>query len=299
MKIYSEITPLKEEHLFVIQKHTNAEFDYPIHLHPEFELNVVINCSGNRIVGDSFSNYKEIDIVLLGPNLYHKWERTDDFNTNATVITVQFEKDLINNELFSKKSLKHIKTLLKESSRGLSFTGQEKSNIIDKLMHLHKLEGFEATIAFLSVLDILARCEEYEHLTSIGFCLDNEFTKSRRIHKTYDYIIQNYNNDNLSLKKIAEINNMSQSAFSHFFKKRTNKNFTEFVIDYRITQAIKLLQETNETIRQICFECGFNNISNFNRHFKKRTSTTPKEYRLKIQRINEVKINLDNIEINN
>lgn len=290
MKIYSEITPLKEGHLFVIQKHINAKFNYPIHSHSEFELNVVLNCSGNRIVGDSFNSFKEADLVLLGPNLYHKWERIDDFKANVTVITVQFDEELFNNEFFSKNTLRHIKKLLKESKRGLSFIGPEKLNIINNLIQLYDLTGFKAVVGFLTVMDVLASCKEYEYLTSVGFKSDSDFAKSKRIQRTYDFIVKNYGNENLNLKKIAELNYMSPSAFSHFFKKRTNKTFIEFVIEYRITQAIKLIQETNDTIRQICYKCGFNNISNFNRHFKKRMHVTPKDYRSKVRYINEVEM---------
>lgn len=288
MKIYSEITPLRDENIFVVQSHTNACFDYPIHLHPEFELNLVMNCSGRRIVGDSVNDFKKIDLVLLGPNLYHKWERTDNNNTIADVITVQFDRNLIDNSILNKNSLKPIKNLLENSFRGLSFHGQTQKELINELKELFCLNGFDATMKFLSILNILAKSRSFDYIAGTSFSSNFEFSKNQRIHKTYDYIIENYKNDNLSLKKIAEINNMSESAFSHFFKKRTNKSFTQFVIEFRITQTIKLLQETNKTIKEICYECGFNNISNFNRIFKKKMEVTPKEYRNNIQHMSNI-----------
>ncbi|SDR76608.1 AraC-type DNA-binding protein [Polaribacter sp. KT25b] len=289
MKVYSEITPLRDANIFVIQNHINARFDYPIHLHPEFELNLVMNCSGRRIIGDSVNDFHKTDLVLLGPNLYHKWERTDDKNSIAKVITVQFDKNLLSNNILNKNSLKPIKNLLENSFRGLCFYEQTKKDLIIQLHDLFNLKGFDATIKFLSILNNLAKSESYNYIAGAGFSSDLELSKNQKIHKTYDYITANYKSNNLSVKKIAEINNMSESAFSHFFKKRANKNFTEFVIDFRITQVIKLLQETNKTIREICYECGFNNISNFNRIFKKKMNVTPKSYRNKIQRISNLK----------
>ena len=294
MKIYSEITPLRDENIFIIQNHTNAVFDYPIHLHPEFELNLVMNCSGRRIIGDTVNEFNQTDLVLLGPNLYHKWERTDKHNSKASVITIQFDKNLIDNNIFTTSSLKPIKKLLENSFRGLSFDGETKRNLILKLHDLIHLTGFDATIQFLSILNDLAKSGDSNFIAGASFSSKFEFSKNQKIHKTYDYIIENYKSDNLSLKKIAQINNMSDSAFSHFFKKRTNKNFTQFVIEFRITQTIKLLQETNKTIREICFECGFNNVSNFNRIFKKKMKVTPKEYRNNIEHMS----NINNIGYN-
>lgn len=294
MKIYSEITPLRDENIFIIRRHDNARFNYPIHLHPEFELNLVMNCSGRRIVGDSVNDFNTIDLVLLGPNLYHKWERTDNENSIAKVITIQFDKDLINNSILNKQSLKPIKTLLTNAFRGLSFLESTKQELIDELYELFDLNGFNATIKFLSILNKLAVSKNYEYIAGVGFSSGLELSKNQKIHKTYDYITANYKNSDLSLKKIADINNMSESAFSHFFKKRANKNFTQFVIDFRITQSIKLLQETNKTIKEICYECGFNNISNFNRIFKKRMEVTPKSYRNGVKEFNNLnKIDLD------
>ncbi|REG89887.1 AraC family transcriptional regulator [Winogradskyella sediminis] len=288
MKIYSEITPLRDENIFVIQNHKNAVFDYPIHLHPEFELNLVMNCTGRRIIGDSVNEFQQTDLVLLGPNLYHKWERTDNNKSKASVITIQFDKNLLDNSILTTNSLRPIKKLLENSFRGLSFEGDTKRDLIIKLHDLINLSGFDATIKFLSILNDLAISRDYSFIAGASFSSNFEFTKNQKIHKTYDYIIANYQSDSLSLSKIAQINNMSDSAFSHFFKKRTNKNFTQFVIEFRITQTIRLLQETNKTIREICYECGFNNISNFNRIFKKKMNVTPKEYRKNIEHMSNI-----------
>ncbi|WP_152286029.1 AraC family transcriptional regulator [Flavicella marina] len=286
MKIYSEITPLEDNNIFVIQKHQNAQFDYPIHLHPEFEINLILNCSGSRFVGDSVHKFEKTDLVLLGSNLYHKWERTDNHNSVAEVITIQFSKDFIKNSLLNNNSFKHIKLLLENSSRGLSFNDETKKEVIPILKKLIEIKGFDASLEFLSVLNLLAKSNNYQPLASVGFSLNFEPTKKKLINKVYDYILENYSDETLSLKKVAALNNMSESAFSIFFKKRAHKNFTQFVIDFRISKAVKSLQETNDRIREIAFDCGFNNISNFNRIFKKNTKLSPSQYREKIKKLN-------------
>ena len=270
---------MESDDIFVILDHSNAKFDYPVHLHPEYELNLVMNCSGSRIVGDSVSVFSEIDLVLIGPNIYHCWERQDDLKAHAHVVTVQFDQDFIKNSFLSKKSMVHIRQLLEKCIRGIEFYGQSRERISKKILNLSKLNGFSATVAFLQILNELAHSTEQRCLASLAFGLDPAHSANKKINKVYDYVLNNYNTVSLSLGKVADMVHMSHSAFSHFFKKRTNKSFTQFVIDLKIGQASRLLLETNDTISQICYACGFNNISNFNRTFKKNKKMTPKEYR--------------------
>ncbi|MDV7139208.1 AraC family transcriptional regulator [Maribacter sp. TH_r10] len=288
MKVYSEITPLREDDIFVILDHPNAKFDYPVHLHPEFELNLVTNCSGSRIVGDSVMDFSETDLVLIGPNTYHCWERTDDGKANSHVITIQFEDAFVENSFLSKKSMVHIKKLLQKSARGIEFYGEARNKTVKLMESLSGLHGFNSTITFLQILNELASSQDYNTLASDGFNLKLEHNTSKKINMVYDYVLKNYNDVDLRLSKVAEIVNMSDSAFSHFFKKRTNKSFTQFIIDLKIGQASKLLLETHDSISEICYTCGFNNISNFNRTFKKNKGITPSGYRSKFTQNNKL-----------
>ncbi|TRX59953.1 helix-turn-helix domain-containing protein [Fulvivirga sp. M361] len=283
MKIYSEITPLNSDDIFVILDHRNAKFDYPVHMHPEYELNLVLNSAGNRIVGDSVAKYGEADLVLIGPNTYHCWEKDDDSKEDTHVVTIQFEQNFINNDLLAKNSLKHIKHLLEHSVRGIEFFGKTRAMASERIQKLPGLSGFESAIEFLTILNLLASSKEQKNLTSVGFSSKPEHSISTRINEVYYHVLENYNDVDLNLSSVARKVNMSDSAFSHFFKKRTNKSFTQFVIDLRIGQASKLLLETSDSIGQICYSCGFNNVSNFNRLFKKNRGSTPRNYRNQFQ----------------
>ena len=281
MRIYREFTPVTKDDVFVLLEYEDADFEYPIHSHPEYELNLVLNSSGNRIVGDSVNRFDGIDLVLIGPNVYHSWDEdkiSPEERQSAHVITIQFEETFANFPLLSKDVFKKIKLLLEHSVRGVQFLGKSRDAAIEALKKLGKLNKFDATLSFLRILHQLAIANEHTFLASVGFSAKPEHSKSRRINEAYQYILNNFQRK-ITLSEVAQIANMSDSAFSHLFKKSTNKNFTQFVIDLRIGFAAKLLVETKDTIGEICFQCGFNNVSNFNRLFKKNKSLTPVNYR--------------------
>ncbi len=282
MQIYREFTPLKETDVFVILDSLNNGFDYPIHHHPEYELNLVMNMSGTRIVGDSTERYHDFDLVLLGPYLYHKWDGDKALQNSGRsyrVITIQFAQDLLNTQLLQKQHFYGIRKLLGHSSRGIRFHGHTLRRARQRMIDLSAESGFSSVIGFLSLLDLLARSEEMTFLASEGFNTDALKSNSNRIQVAYRYLLQHFADPEIKVGDVAKLLNMSDSAFSHFFKKYTNKSFTQFLIDMRIGYACKLLLDTDELVSQICFRSGFNNVTNFNRLFKKYRSTTPIEYR--------------------
>lgn len=286
MKVYREITPLTENDTFIAKDTENAHFDYPLHNHSEFELTLILKSSGTRIVGDSITKYEDSDLVLIGPEVYHRWDDSDlpeEERNQAHVIVVQFEPHLFDNSLLGKKEFYSIKTLLNDAVRGLVFHGQTFDIIKKKLLNFKNLSGFEAVIEFMQVLHILAISNEKAYLASEGFSSKPQHSKSKRINDVYEYILSNFTKK-INLAEAAAIANMSESAFSHFFKKSTHKSFTQFVIDLRIGHACKLLLETQDTISQICYQCGFNNVSNFNRLFKKYKDFTPYDYRKQFEK---------------
>lgn len=152
MQIYREITPLKEADVFVLLDNINNGFDYPIHNHPEYELNLVMNMSGTRIVGDNTERYYECDLVLLGPYLYHKWDGDEDRQESGEdyrVLTIQFAPDLFDVQLLQKQPFYKIRKLLEQSARGICFQGQTLMRAIDKLLQIADLEGFGGSWRFL------------------------------------------------------------------------------------------------------------------------------------------------------
>ena len=290
MDIYREITPLKEPDVFVIIDSVSNGFDYPIHNHPEYELNLIAGISGTRIVGDSTERYQDYDLVLLGPYLYHKWDGDEALQRSGQpyrVITIQFGMDLFNAHLFQKERFYKIQRLLQASARGIKFHGKTFEKAMKIMIGLTEDKGFASFIGFMELLDLLSKSSETDFLASEGFTPQALKSDSSRIQSVYGYILKNFTNCHIKIGDVAALVNMSASAFSHFFQKYTNKSFTQFLLDVRIGHACKLLLSTDETIYQICYRSGFNNIANFNRLFKKYRSCTPVEYRRKYKEKNE------------
>jgi AraC-like DNA-binding protein len=286
MQVYREITPLKEHDLFVVLDSVSNGFDYPIHNHPEYELNLVAGISGTRIVGDSTERYNEFDMVLLGPYLYHKWDADAALLASGQhyrVVTIQFGMDLFNAHLMQKERFYKVRKLLTDSVRGIKFSHKTIGEAIPVLLSLTQDKGFANVIEFFTLLDMLSKAEERSFLASEGFTPQAVKTDNHRMQTAYAYILKNFANPNIKIGDLVNMVNMSESAFSHFFQKNTNKSFTQFLIDVRIGHACKMLLDGDKTINQICFSSGFNNLANFNRLFKKYRNSTPIEYRRKYQ----------------
>jgi AraC-like DNA-binding protein len=282
MQIYREITPLHESNVFVVLDSMSNGFNYPIHSHPEYELNLVVGISGTRIVGDSTELFHHFDLVLLGPYLYHKWDGDAAMQASGQpyrVITIQFAMGLFNSELLQKESFAGIRKLLSDSGQGIKFHGHTFEQAMPLMMSMTEDKGFDNVITFLQLLGLLSRSVEKESLASEGFTSQALKSDSNRIQIAYNYIMKRFQDQDIKIGDVAAQVNMSPSAFSHFFHKYTNKSFTQFLVDIRIGHACKMLLDTDETIREIGFQSGFNNIANFNRLFRKYRSTTPLEYR--------------------
>ena len=282
MNIYREITPLKPTDMFVVLDSVSNGFDYPIHNHPEYELNLIAGISGSRIVGDSTERYTDFDLVLLGPFLYHKWDGDRQLQESGQpyrVITIQFSVDLFGGQLFQKERFIKIRQLLRDSSRGIRFHGKTFEEAMRIMIGLTEDRGFSNIIDFLQLLDLLSQSADTQFLASEGFAPQVLRSDSNRIQVAYAYILKHFTDSSLKISDVAAQINLSDSAFSHFFQKFAFRSFTELLIDIRLGHACKLLLDTDETINQISSKSGFNNLANFNRLFKKHRSCTPLEYR--------------------
>lgn len=282
--IQREITPIEKEDLFILLNRNKAKFDYPVHFHTDYELNLVLNTSGKRIVGDSIEYFEMSDLVLLGPGLPHAWKANTLNDTQ--VITIQFHEEIHNSFLLSKRIYSPIYELLERSKKGVVFGGFSFEYLKQKILLLSQSNGFNATLDFFRLLFELANSENQRLLTSSAFesSLLINSSKSKRIEKICNYIEENYQRV-ITLSEIANLVNMSESAVSHFFKKRTYRSFVGYLTEIRIGKASKLLSETTCSISDVCYQSGFENISNFNRTFKKYKHLTPTEYRSQLQEI--------------
>ncbi len=285
MKIYKEITPLNPEDIYTIANYPKATFDYPLHNHPEYEINLIMKASGNRIIGDKMEKYHDIDLVLLGPYLNHVWDDADTdkqkYPTTHTVV-LQFGENLFQNNFLSKRAFRPIKAMLDYSVRGIEFHGTTRAVVMKKMLELVNMKAFEGAITFLKILQILATSHENRFIASIGYASKRFSPESKRMDRVYEFIMNNYQKK-ITLHQVANIVNMSDSTFSHFFKKSTKRSFSKFLIDTRLAHACKQLIETQDSVSEICFQSGYTNLSNFNRLFKKYKGMTPVAYRQQLR----------------
>lgn len=272
-----EIIPISDDDMFIILNHYDANFDYPVHYHDEYEINLVLGTSGMRIVGDSVQPFQDIDLVMTGKNLPHAW-RGETVEGNH-VITIQFSADMLQLKILNKRLFSHIKQLLIESQQGILFSKATAEAVKDKIIKLTQLQGFDSLLEFFSLLSELAD-SKYTSMVSNHYD-GSEYAmtvKSRRINKVIQYLQENYAHE-VSLSQVAELVGMSDSAFSHFFKSKTNCTYIEYLNGLRIGHACQMLTDTNHTVAEICYLCGFNNMSNFIRMFRKHKQMSPTEYR--------------------
>ncbi len=281
-EIQQEICPINGEDLFIILDRPNVKFEYPIHCHPEYEINVVINSNGTRVVGDSEESFSGLDFVMLGPYVSHVWKSEQENNHE---ITIQFSGDLLNFHIMNKRLFMPIKQLLMDSLQGLHFYGEEAERIKDEIVDLTKMQGFQTATKFLNILNSLAHAPRRKLVSNM---YESEIlihkSRSRRISKVCRYIEENISHK-ISLSDAAGLVNMSDSAFSHFFKRQTSISFITYVNNLRVAKACELLANTSLSASEICYDCGFNNKSNFIRIFTKRKNMTPIEYRNHISQL--------------
>lgn len=284
MNVFRENTPLKENDICVVLDSSNNGFDYPVHNHPEVEINLVMGISGKRVVGDSNEIYEENDLVLLGPYLYHKWygdELLLSKNKPYRVITIQFDSKQFSNNMMMKDSFFAIRNLLNDSVRGIQYTGKTFESASKIMVEMTKNKGFENTISFLRLLDILSKGADRRYLTSLELDTTGQKANNLRIQIAYAYIMQHYSNPNIKISDVAGQLQMTENAFSRFFQRQSFRSFSDFLIDLRLGKACKLILESDKTISEIGYMSGFNNLANFNRLFKKYRGFTPNEFRKK------------------
>lgn len=280
-RIIHEITPLMGKDVLYIADRHKKEFTYPIHNHSVYELNFVENAKGvRRIVGDSLEVIGDYDLCLItSPDLEHVWEQNECHSDDIREITVQFDFSMSDETLFGRNPYASITRMMQEAKMGLSFPLQAIMKVYGMLDTLSSVkDGFYAVQQFLTILYELSRCENARTLASSSYAKVTVEDDSRRILKVKNFISKNYM-DELRLPELASLAGMSSSAFSRFFKLHTGRNISEYIIDLRLGYAARMLVDTAKSISEIGFDCGFNNLSNFNRIFKKKKGCSPSEFR--------------------
>jgi AraC-like DNA-binding protein len=275
-----EIIPLTKNDCFTIFSRTKDKFDFPLHYHEEFELNFIQNAkNAQRIIGDHMEAIGDLEMVLVGSNLQHGWFNHECKSKEIKEITIQFHRDLFDEKFLSRNQMHFIKNLLEKSSRGVLFSKETIVNIMPRLVELTKKQGFDSVLELLSLLHDLSASRNMRILSDVSFGVADSFSYgSRRIEKVMEYININFSK-NISLSEAARIASMTDISFSRFFKARTGRTFIDTVNEIRLGQASRMLIDTTHNITEVGYKCGFNNISNFNRIFRKKKNCTPKEFR--------------------
>jgi len=275
--IFREKSPLSSDDCFVVFDRRKSSFTFPVHIHPEYELNYVEGAAGaQRIIGNSIESIGERDLVLIAsPELEHAWKDGDCQSNDIHEITIQFHPSLIEQYL-DKKQFASIQQLLSKAARGVVF-GKDTVDRVLPLLRILTLErdGFYSVMKLLVLLYELSKGEDIRVLsTATNTVLSNSELMMGRLQ---EYIVTHVNRE-LSLPMVAAVMNMSKSTFSRFLKSSTGMNFTDYLLDFRINMAVRLLKEET-LIADIVEQCGFNSVSYFYRVFKKKKDLTPVEFR--------------------
>ena len=280
-RVFTEITRLSDKDCFYIVERHKTEFTYPLHQHKEFELNFIERGKGvRRIVGDSVEEIGDFELVLIGgEDLEHVWEQGRCRSKDIREITIQFSGDIFGEDLMSKNQFASIRRMLKRADHGLAFPLSAIMKVYSTLDTIAaESERFVQFLKFMYVLYELSISDEARVLASSSFAHTERSTESRRVQKVKQYVNDHYAEPQ-KLADLADLVGMSPVSFSRFFRQRTGRTLSDYIVDIRLGFAARMLVDSSKNISEICYECGFNNLSNFNRTFKAKRNYTPRDFR--------------------
>jgi AraC-like DNA-binding protein len=277
-KFYREIPPLSPFDSFLVFDRIKDSFDFPVHYHPEFEINFILNGKGvKRVVGDNIEEIDAIELVLVGPNLYHGWELNKCTSKKIHEITIQFDNNLFPDSLLSRRIMNPIKEMFNRSIHGILFSSKVSEELTPRLIKLSKLDGADYFLEITSILFDLANSRNQRLLSTYTVDYDT-FDDDDKMKLVYEYVQKNFA-EKITLDEVSSASNMTTVSFNRFIKKRTGKTFVNYINDIRIGYAARWLVEKDMSVSEIAYKSGFTNIANFNRSFKAIKNRTPTQYR--------------------
>ena len=267
---------------FLYPYHNNYQY---WHYHHEYELIYINSGPGKRYIGSHISYFSNGELILIGPRLPH-YSFTEPFKPHQMKTSIQMKENFAGEAFFMLPETKPVKQLLEKARKGISFYGQTKIQVGKKIEKLMQYEGLERILRVLEILNDLAKSEEYKVLNAQGYLIEVSPQDNDRLNLIYNFVREHFK-ESISLSQAAEIASMTVPSLARYFKKMTGKTFTQFVNEYRLVHASKLLAEKQTGITDICYESGFNNFSHFNKLFKQFTGKSPSEYRKELRQIVE------------
>lgn len=280
MDVLSEITPLaKDDCIYVIERSKDS-FDFPLHCHQAIELNFLEHADGaRRIVGDNAEDIGSLDLTLIGSNLIHAWQQHHCDMDGVHEITVQIPSDLLSEDLLSRNDFSSIAHLLRRAQNGISFGPETIRRVRDNLYMLARMApGFHRFLKVLSILYDLSVSQDCRTLASGAFTRNGQDSDNARVAKVCDYIERNYRHE-IRLADLALIADLTETSFSRFFSMHAGRSISDYILSVRIGHAVRLLLNTSMDIAEVCYDCGFNTVSHFNRCFKARKGCSPTQFR--------------------
>lgn len=278
----TEITPKLNSYVTVLQRN-EPFFQAPFHFHPELELVYIKESYGKRIIGNAMDHFAAGDMVFLGSDLPHVWLNDEafyqgDVKLKAKAIVLYFNKDIFGSLFYSLRESFKINQLFEKAARGLLISGKTNTSIAAKLEKLARKKDFDIIVGLVEILSELSESKDISFINNEAYVPASEKSPKDRITHVLNYVKQNFKED-LTLSSIAKIANLTPQSFCRMFKTRIKKHFVEYLNEVRIANACRLLLETDESIAEVAYECGYKTVSNFNKQFKKINGVTPKDYK--------------------
>lgn len=280
MKAVLEKTPCAKWESFHCEVVRSSSYHAMWHFHPEYQLTLVLESRGHRMVGDNITRLRAGDLVLVGANLPHVWHQENRGAADSRVhaIIVRFLGTFLGGEFLERPELEPVRTLLRKAARGLHITGRTRDLVADGMHRLAAAEGLARIRELLAILDLLATSRDVKPIASAGFVPKFSADDQDRMQRVLRYIDRHLT-DEIDRTRAAAEAHLSPGAFSRFFKLRTGRTLPEYVNALRIGRACEMLSEDKWKVADIAMECGFSNLANFNRHFRTLIRLSPREYR--------------------
>ena len=283
MKAAIHKSSIPPSQIFVIRHLHENHFDPIWHAHSEYQLFVVLKGTGTRFIGDSIKAFKPGELIFTGPHLPHLWRSDEIYFDKKSALTTEgiviyFNENFLGDHMMEKEEMLMLRKFFAKTTRGIEFYGDKKTQVIKMMQQLTSLQGINSVIQLLSILYKLATSKEYQYVASEGY--NNSFNQheTERMNMVYEFVLKKFRQKILQ-EELADLLHMTPTSFSRYFAMKNNKPFSKFVSEIRIKHACKLLTETDDSIEQVCYECGFNTISNFNKQFKDIMLKKPTQYK--------------------